>query len=274
MVHFVSLDSGHASNTPGKKSPDGWREWKFNDDMQKRIKPRLEAHGIRVHLTNPNPSTVADISLSARANSANAWFKSNKCTSSNALLVSLHANAAGNAGQWLNARGVETHRHPSAYSQSINAATKIRDAIFNDVYNLVDKGFKKRSVFATNLGVLRNSNYPCCLIEYGFYDNKQDLNILKNHQDVLCEATVKGICAHFGIQYKEPTQSQPEQESFLVKIICDELNIREDASFSSKVVGVVTKNQVFTIVEVKNGLGKLKSGAGWISMGSKYVQKV
>ena len=29
-----------------------------------------------------------------------------------------------------------------------------------------------------------------------------------------------------------------------------------------------------TIVEEKNGLGKLKSGAGWISLGSKYVQKV
>ena len=36
----------------------------------------------------------------------------------------------------------------------------------------------------------------------------------------------------------------------------------------------IKKGEVFTIVEEKNGLGKLKSGAGWISMGSKYVQKI
>ena len=62
--------------------------------------------------------------------------------------------------------------------------------------------------------------------------------------------------------------------SFKVKIICNELNIRKEASFDSKVVGTVKKNEVYTIVETKNGLGKLLSGAGWISMGSKYVKKV
>ena len=61
--------------------------------------------------------------------------------------------------------------------------------------------------------------------------------------------------------------------TFLVKIICDELNIRKEASFDSKVVGVVKKDEVFTIVDQQNGLYKLKSGAGWISAGIKYVQK-
>ena len=62
--------------------------------------------------------------------------------------------------------------------------------------------------------------------------------------------------------------------SFLVEIICDELNIRQKADFNSKVVGVVKKGEVFTIVEQQNGLYKLKSGAGWISAGTKYVQKI
>ena len=60
---------------------------------------------------------------------------------------------------------------------------------------------------------------------------------------------------------------------FLVEIICNELNIRKEASFDSAVVGVVKKGNVFTIVEEKNGLGKLKSGAGWISMGTNYVKR-
>lgn len=43
--------------------------------------------------------------------------------------------------------------------------------------------------------------------------------------------------------------------------------------FNYKVVGTVKKGEVFTIVEEKNGLGKLKSGAGYISMNTKYVKR-
>ena len=68
------------------------------------------------------------------------------------------------------------------------------------------------------------------------------------------------------------TQSNSDN-SFLVEIICDELNIRQQADFNSKVVGTVKKGEVFTIVEEKNGLGKLKSGVGYISMNTKYVKR-
>lgn len=62
--------------------------------------------------------------------------------------------------------------------------------------------------------------------------------------------------------------------SFKVKITTDALTIRQSDSFDSKAVGTVYKNDVYTIVKESNGLGQLKSGAGWISMNSKYVQKV
>ena len=68
------------------------------------------------------------------------------------------------------------------------------------------------------------------------------------------------------------TQSSSDN-SFLVEIICDELNIRQQADFNSKVVGTVKKGEAFTIVEEKNGLGKLKSGVGYISMNAKYVKR-
>ena len=68
------------------------------------------------------------------------------------------------------------------------------------------------------------------------------------------------------------TQSSSDN-SFLVEIICDELNIRQQSDFDSKVVGTVKKGEVFTIIEEKNGLGKLKSGAGYISMNQKYVRR-
>ena len=65
----------------------------------------------------------------------------------------------------------------------------------------------------------------------------------------------------------------PTDIPFLVEIICDELNIRQRASFHSKIVGTVKCGEVYTIIKEENGLGKLKSGIGYISMNEKYVRK-
>lgn len=50
---------------------------------------------------------------------------------------------------------------------------------------------------------------------------------------------------------------------FSVKVIIDDLNYRSQPSMKGKVNGQTGKG-IFTIVEVKNGWGRLKSGAGWI----------
>lgn len=50
---------------------------------------------------------------------------------------------------------------------------------------------------------------------------------------------------------------------FSVKVIVDDLNYRSQPSMKGKVNGQ-TGRGVFTIMEVKDGWGRLKSGAGWI----------
>ena len=75
----------------------------------------------------------------------------------------------------------------------------------------------------------------------------------------------------YDVEKQGSTSSNTE---FVVRIICDELNIRQSASFDSKIVGVVKKGEAFTVVAEQNGLYKLKSGAGWISAGTTYVQKI
>ena len=65
---------------------------------------------------------------------------------------------------------------------------------------------------------------------------------------------------------------------FLVKVSIDDLNIRKGAGTNTAKTGAYTGVGVFTIVEVKDGKGsdagwgKLKSGAGWISL--DYCQGV
>lgn len=70
------------------------------------------------------------------------------------------------------------------------------------------------------------------------------------------------------------TDAPSSNVSYTVKILTSSLNIRKEASFDSAIVGTISKGGVYTIVEEKNGLGKLKSGQGWISLGSAYVQKL
>ena len=77
----------------------------------------------------------------------------------------------------------------------------------------------------------------------------------------------------YDVECVSSTTQSSSDTSFLVEIICSELNIRKSDSFNSAIVGTVKKGEVFTIVEESNGLGRLKSGAGWISIGSAYVKR-
>jgi len=66
-------------------------------------------------------------------------------------------------------------------------------------------------------------------------------------------------------------------EGYLVKVTADVLNIRANAGTNYAVVGQIKDHGVYTIVAESNGTGaskwgKLKSGAGWISL--DYVEKI
>lgn len=51
---------------------------------------------------------------------------------------------------------------------------------------------------------------------------------------------------------------------FQVRVIVSDLNIRKQPCMGNNTTGKYTGKGVFTIVEVKDGWGKLKSAAGWI----------
>ena len=60
--------------------------------------------------------------------------------------------------------------------------------------------------------------------------------------------------------------------AYKVKVTASALNIRSGAGTNNKVVGVIRDRGIYTIVDEKSGWGKLKSGAGWISLG--YCKKI
>lgn len=58
---------------------------------------------------------------------------------------------------------------------------------------------------------------------------------------------------------------------YTVRVTANVLNVRSGPGTGYKITTSIKKNEVYTIVEEKNGWGKLKSGAGWISL--KYTKK-
>ena len=60
--------------------------------------------------------------------------------------------------------------------------------------------------------------------------------------------------------------------SYLVKVTANCLNIRSGPGTKYKAVGQITDHGVYTIVETSGTWGKLKSGAGWISL--RYTKEV
>lgn len=77
---------------------------------------------------------------------------------------------------------------------------------------------------------------------------------------------------------KPPDTVKNADGTFLVRVLDPALNIRAQPSLTAKNNGVIRDKGVYTIVAQQYGSGvlwgKLKSGAGWISLGSKYVKKI
>lgn len=71
-----------------------------------------------------------------------------------------------------------------------------------------------------------------------------------------------------------PTSSSTSSAkgAYMVKVTADSLNIRKGPSTQYEVVGKITDQGVYTIVDISGTWGKLKSGIGWISL--NYTRKV
>ena len=64
----------------------------------------------------------------------------------------------------------------------------------------------------------------------------------------------------------------PTNGSYRVRVDCSVLNVRRGPGTNYSIRTKVRQGEVYTIVEEQNGWGKLKSGAGWISLA--YTKRV
>lgn len=179
------------------------------------------------------------------------------------VVVQIHFNA-GSSDPNSNTTGTETYYRTSSgkpYSDRVNAKLS---TLFKN------RGSKKDT---RGLYWLKYTKCPAILIEVCFVDDKDDAKIYLSNIDKTARLIAEGIAGK--AISAQPVQPTPQPtDSFKIKVLVDELNIRKDASAKAAIVGQVNNGEVFTIVETKGVWGRLKSNAGWINISSKYCKKI
>lgn len=110
---------------------------------------------------------------------------------------------------------------------------------------------------AASMGV----NYR--LLECCFISNASDRRKLIDQMD----AVARGILRAFGIDAGEASRLP-----YVVSVTADVLNVRSGPGTSHGISAQVRRGEAYTITAERSGWGRLKSGAGWISL--KHTRKV
>lgn len=179
---MIILDNGHASTTPGKRSPvfdDGktqFREYEFNRDIVRRIHAKLTAEGIESVIIVPELNY--DVPLTERANRANKYGRIGN------LFISIHANAAGR-GDWMNARGWCVYT-----TKGVTKSDKIATVFWeeaNKVFPKMNMTLRKDLSDGdpdqeANFTVIYKTVMPAILTENFFMDNRVDVQFLMSEE--------------------------------------------------------------------------------------------
>ena len=188
----ILIDPGHGIDTPGKRSPDGlFREYLWNRQVADLILEGLVSAGIDASLV---VTETNDVSLRNRVNRVNTIC--NRLGASNVLLVSIHANAAGNGSAWMNANGWSCYTS-KGQTKSDQVAECLYDAFeeeFQDMKIRKDMSDGDRD-WEENFYILQKSKCPAVLLENFFYDNREECAWMLQEETKrrIASAAVKGI---------------------------------------------------------------------------------
>lgn len=188
----ILIDPGHGIDTPGKRSPDGlFREYLWNRQVADLILGGLLSAGVDASLV---VTETNDVSLRNRVNRVNTIC--NRLGASNVLLVSIHANAAGNGSAWMNAKGWScyTSRGKTKSDQVAECLYDAFEAEFQDRKIRKDMSDGDRD-WEENFYILQKSKCPAVLLENFFYDNREECAWMLQEETKrrIASAAVKGI---------------------------------------------------------------------------------
>ncbi|SCI40931.1 N-acetylmuramoyl-L-alanine amidase [Intestinibacter bartlettii] len=283
--YLVGIDAGHSLVTDGKRTPpilDDIKdkqgnvlkkkgqiihEYEFNKKVSYALGDALKRCNIGVAYSGFKDKT--DTPLGTRAKHLNSLGVD--------LVVSNHFNASGNCTKFqTRVKGLLVLKTKGCSSKSVSLANKVHAELKEALQPEKDYGVvQDTEMCGFTLAILRQTNAPAILIEYGFMDYwKEAKHMLdEDYIEKCAEATARGVCEQLGVTY---VAKNTDNKTKYLRVIADKINIHNKADFnSSSVVGEVEKGDVFTITQKIKRTGtdmyKLKSGV-YITSSEKYVE--
>ena len=190
------------------------------------------------------------------------------------LYVPIHSNAYN---------GKVTGTRIFSYD-SVNNGYKAAKAIF-DILAPFTPGTADAMKVNKILYEIRAPKASTAFIEIDFHDVPDVAKWIMEHTDEIGEKIAEGICNFYGVKFIPKTIAKKESapiiveplkaitlKPYIVRVTTSALNIREGAGTTYKIVGCIKNKGAYTIVGESAGWGKLKSGAGWISL--QYTKKI
>lgn len=252
MSKKVFIGVGHGGNDPGASKY--LVEKDVNLVMATACKNYLEANGVVVKMSRTKDENDA---IGEEVKECNAFDPD--------LAVDVHNNAGGGDGFEV------IHAIKGGVSKTL--AQNIESEVKKIGQN--SRGLKTRanSKGGDYFAFIRSVKCPSVIVEGLFVDNVVDVKIADTleEQRAFGKAYAKGILKTLGVTPTTTTTLLTTDKSFKVKVTIKDLNIRSGAGTNYDKKGYIAPG-VYTITQTKKGAGsskgwgKLKSGAGWISL--------
>lgn len=254
MSFKLGLDAGHGLNTPGKRTPDGIREWTLNDKVCNHIENLLKPYNVIIKRLDDRSGKIDKPLLSGRLRDAvNANVNA---------LISVHHNAGGSS-----ATGVEVLINPSPTSESLRLAQAINERL-SSYTGLRNRGIKNQVSFT----MVSRKNFPTVLTEGGFMDGKSDTKIIRT--DKYQKAYAKAIVDSLIDIYNLKKISDPSKTKVYAKTTAN-VNLRKGPSTKDLILELIPKSTKVLINSFNNEWYKVtytkqkKTYIGYCS--SKYL---
>ena len=168
----IILDNGHGRETAGKCSPDGrLLEYAYTRELVRLIAAELESRGLDVSRLVPEQE---DIPLKERVSRANKLYQE---AGKQAILISVHVNAAGQGGEWLSAKGWEAWTSIGK-TKADDLASCLYEAAGAAGFKLRKDGTGGDPDKEGHLYILKHTLCPAVLTENLFQDDREEVDFL------------------------------------------------------------------------------------------------
>ena len=191
MAFKIAVDAGHYRKTAGKRclkklDKNETREWVLNDRIARYFREAAKAYpGVELLRVDDETSNKS-VSLAKRCKAANS-FKAD-------LYLSIHHNAGVKGGS---GGGIVAY----AYKE-VSRGAVYRDAIYDAcIANGGLVGNRYDPLLTENFQVLRDTDMPAVLMEYGFMDSSTDVPVIlkESYAKAMAYATMEAIAQVAGL---------------------------------------------------------------------------